>query len=108
MKGANAMMAKEMPFEMESQRPKNDNGYFQSVRALSEYHLEVTVATGSVILFDFRSRLGTARFGMLMNEELFQSVHTDGHYLIFYKEGMMPVRITAFEFMDLVLIDRSK
>lgn len=102
------MMAKDMPFAMEARQRKENGGYFQSVRALPEYHLEVTVATGSVILFDFRGRLGTARFGMLMDEALFQSVHTDGHYLIFYKAGMMPVRITAFEFMDLVLIDRSK
>lgn len=83
-------------------------GYFRSVQALPGYHLKVTMETGSIIHFDFRSRLSTARFGRLSDEELFQSVRTDGNYLIFHKAGIMPVKVTASEFMDLVLIDRSK
>ncbi len=82
--------------------------YFNSVRALPDYQLEVTMQTGSSIYFDFRSRLSTARFGSLKDEEVFRSVRTDGDYLIFQKEGRMPVRITASEFMDLVLIDRRR
>lgn len=35
------------------------------------------------------------RDGYFGDEELFQSVHTDGDYLIFHKPGMMPVKITA-------------
>lgn len=87
---------------------KKKGGYFRSVRAMPAHRLEVIMETGSVICFDFHAKLNTARFGMLIDEELFQSVYTDGDYLIFYKEGMMPVKITASEFMDLVLIDRSK
>ncbi len=84
------------------------DGYFKSVRALPGYQLEVSMETGTTIHFDFSSRLNTARFGMLRDEELFRSVRTDGNYLIFEKAGKMPVKITASDFMDLVLIDRRK
>jgi len=83
-------------------------GYFRCVQALPDYQLEVFMETGTIIHFDFRSRLNTARFGRLKDEELFRSVRTDGDYLIFEKTGRMPVKITASEFMDLVLIDRRK
>jgi two-component system chemotaxis response regulator CheY len=83
-------------------------GYFKSVHALPDYQLEVYMETDSTIHFDFRSRLDTARFGRLKDEELFRNVRTDGDYLIFEKAGKMPVKITASEFMDLVLIDRRK
>ena len=89
------------------EKAKGDR-YFKSVKALPDYRLEVIMETGSIIQFDFRSRLNTARFGVLRDEELFQSVNTDGDYLIFCKEKRMPVRITASEFMDLILIDRGK
>lgn len=81
-------------------------GYFERVRALPDYRLAVTMKTDSVILFDFRPRLDTARFGTLRDTELFESVKTDGDYLVFYKAGMMPVKIGASEFMDIVLVDR--
>lgn len=88
--------------------PQITDGYFKSVRARPNYQLEVTMETGTAIHFDFRSRLNTARFGMLRDEELFRSAHTDGNYLIFSRADRMPVRITASEFMDLVMIDRRK
>ena len=83
-------------------------GYFRAVHAMPDYQLEVIMETGTVINFDFKSRLNTARFGGLADEELFGNVRTDGDYLIFEKTGKMPVKITASEFMDLVLIDRRK
>lgn len=76
--------------------------------ARPDYQLKVVMETGTTIHFDFRPRLDTVRFGMLKDKELFQSVHTDGNYLIFKKTNRMPLRITASEFMDLVLIDRRK
>lgn len=82
--------------------------YFKSVRAMPDYQLEVTMATDSVVRYNFRGKLDTSRFEVLRDEELFQSVHTDGHYLIFSKEGTVPVEITAFEFMDLTLINRDE
>lgn len=70
---------------------KKENRYFRNAQALPEYQIEVTMETDSIIHFDFRSRLNTARFGMLRDEELFQSLQTDGNYLIFYKAGRMPI-----------------
>ena len=90
------------------EKGNTDEGYFKSVKALPEYQLDVTMETGTTIHFDFRSRLNTIRFGMLRDEDVFKSVMTDGTYLIFNKAGRMPVKITASEFMDLVLIDRRK
>lgn len=85
-----------------------EKSYFKSVRALPGYRLEIVMETGTTIHFDFRSRLNTSRFGRLSDETLFNSARTDGNYLIFEKAGKMPVKITASEFMDLVLIDRRK
>lgn len=83
-------------------------GYFKNVHALPDYQLEVTMETGTTIYFDFRTRLDTVRFGMLKDKDLFRSVYTDGNYLIFNKVGKMPVKISASDFMDLVLIDRRR
>ena len=91
----------DVPFPLEE-------GYFKSVRALPDFRLEVVMQTGTIILFDFRTRLNTVRFGKLRNSAFFQNVTTDGTYLIFSKEGRVPVRIAASEFMDLVLVDRTK
>ncbi|NNJ32814.1 response regulator [Lacrimispora defluvii] len=85
-----------------------EDGYFKSVTALPDYRLEVIMGTGTIIHFNFCSRLDTSRFGRLRDEDLFKSVHTDGNYLIFEKAGKMPVKITASEFMDLALIDRRR
>lgn len=82
-------------------------GYFKGVKALPGYQLEVEMVTRAKILFDFRSRLNTVRFGKLRDEEMFASVHTDGLHLIFHKQGKVPVKIDAKEFMDLVLVDRT-
>jgi two-component system chemotaxis response regulator CheY len=87
---------------------QNQEAYFLAVKALPDYQLDVDMATGTTIHFDFRNRLGTARFGTLKDEAFFKSVTTDGNYLIFQKTGKMPVKITAAEFMDLVLVDRTR
>jgi len=84
------------------------DSYFKSVFALPDYQLEVNMETGTIIKFDFQSRLDTMRFGKLRDIELFQSVRTDGNNLIFEKIGKVPVKITTAEFMDLVLIDRRR
>lgn len=99
--------AKNHPAMPKSAPLQKGEGYFRSVRALPGYLLEVSMETGSFIRFSFCGRLNTARFGTLRDEELFRSVQTDGNYLIFQKAGKMPVKITASEFMDLVLIDRG-
>jgi two-component system chemotaxis response regulator CheY len=103
-----SMQKKDLSPRILSETSQMEEGYFQSVCALPNYQLKVDMKTGTTIHFDFRSRLNTARFGMLRDEELFNSVETDGNYLSFSKAGRMPVKITASEFMDLVLIDRGK
>ena len=103
-----SMKKKDSPPIICGEGNKMREGYFKSVYALPDHQLEVTMETGTTIHFDFRSRLNTIRFGMLRDEELFRSVQTDGNYLVFDKAGRMPVKITASEFMDLVLIDRRK
>ena len=102
-----SMRGKRPPFTLFNKTDPPGPGYFKTVAALPDYCLKVRMRTGTTIHFDFRTRLNTARFGTLMDEELFQSVYTDGNYLIFSKTGKMTVRITAKEFMDLVLIDRT-
>lgn len=103
-----SMKKKDLFYKVKAEKDQAHEGYFKSVEAQPDYQLKVIMETGTTIHFDFRPRLDTVRFGMLKDKELFQSVHTDGNYLIFRKTNRMPVRITASEFMDLVLIDRRK
>jgi hypothetical protein len=83
-------------------------GYFRSVKPLPEHKLEVDLETGSRIVFDFTSRLGTIRFGMLKHDEVFNTAATDGDAILFYKDGVANnIKISASEFMDMVLVDRA-
>ena len=83
-------------------------GFFKSVAALSEYRLEIEMATGTHIVCDFTSRLDTARFSAIKDEKLFKTVRTDGHSIIFLdKSKASETRIGSEEFMDLVLVDRT-
>lgn len=83
----------------------NKKVFFESVRALPDYRLEVEMGTGSCIVFDFNTRLSTLRFGALKEINLFNSVYTDGSYLVFETPDYRGIRITAKEFMDMVLVD---
>lgn len=88
-------------------RDMGQPGYFEAVTPMPDYRLLVRMGTGSVIEFDFRTRLNTVRFAALRNKELFQSVQTDGERLIFRRAGGMTISIGAAEFMDLVLVNRA-
>ena len=70
-------MKEHMPFAPTGGRSKKGEGYFKRVQALPGYQLKVTMETGSVIHFDFRGRLNTARFGMLSDRALFQRIQAD-------------------------------
>ena len=63
--------------------------------------------TGNVILFDFTSRLRSIRYGKLQNKRIFESVRTDGDSIIFGLNDQDLVIITADDFMDLLMIDRT-
>jgi hypothetical protein len=81
--------------------------FFKNITALPGYKLKVEMGTGTLIDFDFTSRLCSVRFGTLKNEAVFNSVYTDGFYIYFKKEGEVKVKISADDFMDLVLVDRT-
>ncbi|MEA5134526.1 MAG: DUF2442 domain-containing protein [Candidatus Fimivivens sp.] len=81
---------------------------FRSVTPLPDYQLKIEMETGNAILFDFTSRLRSVRYGMLQDKEVFNSVRTDGDTLIFGINDNALVTITADDFMDLLMIDRTQ
>ncbi len=82
-------------------------GFFKSVKALPGHRLEIMMETDTLILFDFTSRLGTMRFGALAEDELFNSVRTDGNFILFEKPGALKIRIGPADFADLMLVNRT-
>jgi Protein of unknown function (DUF2442). len=82
--------------------------FFQSVSTLPNYRLEVLMGSGAVIHFDFHSRLKTVRFRPLRDISLFQNVRTDGDCLYFGSGEDNVIKITASEFMDLLMVDRTR
>jgi len=81
------------------------DNFIQSVQPKPNYCLEVVMQTGATIQFDFTPRLCTTRFAALQEDAVFLSVRTDGDYLLFRRGNVDCVRITAKEFMDMVMID---
>jgi len=53
----------------------------KSVIPREGYRLEVQLENGSSVILDFSSRLRTARFGMLADEEYFRRAETDGDFV---------------------------
>lgn len=86
---------------------KMQAGFFRSVKPLPKHKLEVVMQTDTHIVFDFTSRLGTMRFGALVDDELFSSARTDGNFILFGKPGAPEIRIGPADFADLVLVDRT-
>lgn len=81
---------------------------FRSVMPLPNYQLKIEMETGNDILFDFTSRLQSVRYGKLQDLKIFESVRTDGDALIFGVNEKELVTVTADDFMDLLMIDRTK
>ena len=83
---------------------KMQAGFFRSVKPLPKHKLEVVMQTDTHIVFDFTSRLGTMRFGALVDDELFNSARTDGNFIplfgrilpdfsmfrVFFRKGAFP------------------
>lgn len=82
--------------------------FFRSVEPLPDYKLLVETLPGERIVFDFAPRLRTTRYGDLRNADLFNSVTTDGVNLIFQTPGIMPVRVSAGEFFQLLARNPNK
>jgi Protein of unknown function (DUF2442). len=53
--------------------------HITKVKPLENYCLEVQLENGSSVILSLRSRLGTARFGLLEDEAFFRTVATDGN-----------------------------
>jgi hypothetical protein len=87
---------------------EKQTGFFKSVRALPGYRLEIEMQTDTHIIFDFNSRLCTVRFNALRDDELFSAVRTDGDFILFEKGEDTKIKIGAADFMDLVLVDRTR
>ncbi|MDR1705598.1 MAG: DUF2442 domain-containing protein [Clostridiales bacterium] len=81
--------------------------FIKSVRPLSDYRIEVVMQTGTVVNFDFTSRLHTLRFAALQEDAVFHSVRTDGDYLLFKRGEVDCVRVTARELMDMCMSKRA-
>ena len=86
---------------------KMQAGFFRSVKPLPKHKLEVVMQTDTHIVFDFTSRLGTMRFGALVDDELFNSARTDGNFILFGKPEAPKIRIGPADFADLILVDRT-
>ena len=84
------------------------DNFIQSVQALPDYCLEVVMQTGAVINYNFTSQLCIPRFSALQEDVVFQSVRTDGDYLLFRRGNMDCARITAKEFMDMLMVDTAQ
>ncbi|MDY0235368.1 MAG: hypothetical protein RBR71_05040 [Gudongella sp.] len=84
------------------------DNFIQSVRALPGYYIEVIMQTGAVIHYNFISQLCIPRFNALQEEKVFQSVRTDGDYLLFSRDNLDCTRITAKEFMDMLMVNTSQ
>jgi len=82
--------------------------FFQSVYTLPNYQLEVLMGSGALIHFDFYTHLQTVRFSSLRDKALFQNVRTDGDCLYFDSGEDNVIKITASEFVDLLMVDRTR
>jgi hypothetical protein len=84
------------------------DNFIKSVRVLSGYCLEVVMQTGAVIHYNFTPQLCIPKFSALQEDAVFQSVRTDGDYLLFRRGNMDCARITAKEFMDMLMVDTAQ
>jgi hypothetical protein len=84
-------------------RKKGDTmGYIKSVVAMKDYRLFIEMESGSSVIVDFSGKLHTMKYAALADEKIFNSVETDGDYVIW---GSGLVRVTAGELMDIVLME---
>lgn len=81
---------------------------FRVVTPMEDGWLQVEMESGSMVRLDMHRRLQSVRFGLLRNQEVFQSVATDGYRLIFYQNGGEVLEIPADIFMDLLAVDRTR
>lgn len=81
---------------------------FRAVKPMDDGSLQVEMESGSTVRLDMHRRLQSVRFGLLRDQDVFQSVATDGCRLIFYRDGREVLEISAETFMDLLAVDRTR
>lgn len=81
---------------------------FHAVTPMKDDCLQIKMESGSTVCLDMHNRLQSVRFGLLRDQDVFQSVKTDGYRLIFYKDGSEVLEIVADTFMDLLSFDRTQ
>lgn len=60
-----------------------ENKYILSVSPLEDKLLKINLITGSTLILNMKNRLMTTRFAPLKNNQVFDSVSTDGYYIKF-------------------------
>jgi hypothetical protein len=76
-------------------------GYIKSVVPMKDYRLFMEMEGGSNVTVDLSVKLHTMKYAELADEALFNSVKTDGNYVIW---GDDRLRLTVNELMEVVLI----
>jgi hypothetical protein len=92
-------------FRREAAAIRKQTGFFERVKALPDYRLEIEMKTDTLVVFNFNSRLCTAQFGALKDTALFNTAHTNGDYILFGKEGYPEIIIAPADFIDLALYE---
>ena len=75
--------------------------YIKSVQPMEDYRLYMEMEGGSTVTVDLSGKLHTMKYAELADTELFNSVTTDGDYVI-WGEGRL--RLTVNELMEVVLL----
>lgn len=65
----------------------------KSVAPCGDYRLLIELENGHAIILDMECKLGTVRFGMLENKDVFKRVYTDG-YSIYWKKGLIRLNLS--------------
>ena len=61
----------------------NQERYILSVSPLKDKILDIELITGSKLILNMKNRLMTTRFAPLKDNQIFDSVSTDGYYIKF-------------------------
>ncbi len=75
-------------------------GYIRAVVPLNDFRLFLDMESKANVIVDLSIKLHTMKYKELENESLFQSVKTDGDYVIW---GGGCVKVTVKELMDIAL-----
>lgn len=73
------------------------------VEPLENGILKVTFDTGNCVTIDMKPRFSSFRFGALENPRIWETVNTDGIFILWYKNGMTIAELAYNEVMKMIL-----